>query len=153
MKKFVIICACALLSVLGYKITTTAVDADVGFVKQNTLAAANVLDWKIDRPNTVRYITDVVKPDTVVIEKHDTVQVEKVKYIKVRETKNTTQKDSPVVEDSMRVNKEHKVFLPDEQPISDPSSVILYVNGEKVYSTNKELAPVEQPDIFNNDEP
>ena len=166
MKKTLTALGCMLLAVAGYQLTQVG---ELVVVPQNTMSAANIPNVEIigQRPVLpVRIYPDTGsgKTDTVYVTKHDTVkvQVTNTKRIKVSEPKYVTDtiyvpiemlnaEDSVSVNNKIR-NGDRKVFTPDELP-SKSADVILFVDGEKVYSSSTVITPVQPIEIDGLREP
>ena len=145
-KLFTAIC-CISLAITGYFLAhNNGAATPTG---SGTVAAANVLDWKIDGLNpSVTYIADGIVYDSIV---HDTVTVTNTEYVMVKEPKHTTDtiyvpqfiaNESIVGPVNNRSPGDRKEFTPDVLS-PKPAEVVLFVDGEKVYSSENVITPTE----------
>lgn len=132
--------------------------------RQNEIAAATILDWKIDGQRPIQneyhdglFVTDTLPQKIVESTKSvkDTVLVTDTVYVKVRVPKRVTDtiyiQTANFVDSVAPVRNKHpgeKKFSPDEESLK-LSKVSLYIDGKRVYSTDS-VAPVEQPAIFSD---
>lgn len=155
MRKLTTIIGCIVLSCIGFSI---AKYGEVTVVPQNTVAAANVLTYELGGPMPSVFNDGVreTTKDTVYVEKRDTVVVTNTKYVKVKAPKHTTvvKDTSSVINDTVnnQMPRDRKVFTPDEQS-PKPAEVILFVDGEKVYSSETVITPIEPIEIDGLREP
>lgn len=149
---------CVCLALAGYFLTSNSESA----LPQNAISAAPVLDWKVQSLSpTVKYITkDTTIMDTVKVEIHDTVLVDNPKRVLAKAPKHVTDTvyvpmfiaDTEIDSVKNRSPGDRKVFTPDVQS-PKPAEVILFVDGEKVYSSETVITPVEPIKIDGLQEP
>lgn len=149
MRKLTIATCCLSMAFIGYSITKYGDNNpnDV-LLTQNTMRAATIPSWNYNGQLPLDLQLDLakrIKPDTIVI--HDTVTVNNIKYVRVPVPRHTTdtiyvQMDSlPEIEVLSVKNKspgDRKESTLDET-ISSKQSVVLIIDGTKVYSSKTEI--------------
>ena len=135
---------CMILATTGYMIINNS--SSIDSVNQNTIHAATIPSWNYDGPLPLDLALSKAKElkrDTIVI--HDTIQVNNTKYIRVPVPKSTT--DTIYVPLEMLpeidvVPVKNRSPGEGEDSLDETHSVVLIIDGHKVYSSKPESTPL-----------